>query len=77
MTNSEDGQGSATEVETEPVKVPVDGSCPQCGAEELRRYPVLAADGWFQVVKCQRCLTSVSRERWHRLGYVRLPEDAL
>jgi len=65
------------ESELEPVKVPVEGACPECGAEELRRYPVLAADGWFEVVKCQRCLASVSRERWHRLGFVRLPEDAL
>jgi hypothetical protein len=38
---------------------------------------VLAAEGWFEVVKCQRCLHSVSRERWHRLGFVHLPEDAL
>jgi hypothetical protein len=65
------------ESELEPVKEPVAGACPECGAEELRRYPVLAADGWFEVVKCQRCLASVSRERWHRLGFVRLPEDAL
>ena len=65
------------EPELEPVKEPVAGACPECGAEELRRYPVLAADGWFEVVKCQRCLASVSREPWHRLGFVRLPEDAL
>ena len=61
----------------EPVKVPVEGTCPECGRAELQRYPVLSADGWFEVVKCQRCLASVSRERWHRLGWVRLPEDAL
>jgi hypothetical protein len=63
--------------ELEPVKVPVDGACPACGAEELRQYPILSVGGWFEVVKCQRCLTSVSREPWHRLGWVRLPEDAL
>ena len=62
--------------ELEPRKVPVDGACPECGARELRRYPLLAADGWFDVVKCQRCLASASREPWHRLGWVRLPEDA-
>ena len=42
-----------------PEKVPVDGVCPECGAEELAAYPVLAADGWFEVVKCQQ----------HQLGY--------
>jgi hypothetical protein len=48
----------------------VEGACPQCGAEELARYPVLSTGGWFLAVKCQRCLTSVRRERWHRLGSV-------
>jgi hypothetical protein len=63
--------------ELAPIKTLVEGTCPECGAEELRQYPVLAAEGWFEVVKCQRCLHSVSRERWHRLGFVHLPEDAL
>jgi hypothetical protein len=39
-------------VELSPVKMPVDGVCPECDAHELRQYPVLAADGWFEVVKC-------------------------
>jgi hypothetical protein len=60
-----------------PEKVAIDGECPECGARELASYPVLAADGWFEVVKCQRCLCSVSREPWHRLGWVTLEEDAL
>jgi hypothetical protein len=60
-----------------PVKTPVDGECPECGARELRQYPVLAAGGWFDVTKCQRCLASVSRTRWHRLGWIHLPEDEL
>jgi hypothetical protein len=59
-----------------PAKVPVAGACPECGRDELRRYPVLAAEGWFEVVKCQHCLGTLSREPWHRLGWVRLPEDA-
>jgi hypothetical protein len=58
-----------------PVKEPLAGACPECGAEELARYPVLAAGGWFEVVKCQRCLHSVSRTPWHRLGWVKLAED--
>lgn len=76
---SEEGgsQGQAATGEPEPVKVPVAGVCPECGAEELREYPVLAADGWFVVVKCQCCLASVSRRPWNRLGWITLPEDAL
>ena len=61
---------------TEPVlfveREPVGGECPECGASNLRRYPVLTEGGWFQVVKCQTCLHSVSRERWHLLGPVEL-----
>jgi len=53
----------------------VSGACPECGAEDLKKYPVLALGGWFMVVKCQTCLASVSREPWHRLGWVELDED--
>jgi vanillate/4-hydroxybenzoate decarboxylase subunit D len=60
-----------------PVKEPVGGACPACGAEELAAYPVLGAGGWFQVVKCQRCLHSVSRVPWNRLGWIGLEEDML
>ena len=49
---------------------PVPGTCPACTGDDLRRYPVLTEGGWFQVVKCQRCLHSVSRERWRLLGPV-------
>ena len=52
------------------LREPVDGSCPGCGADQLARYPVLATGGWFVVVKCQRCLRSLERTRWNRLGYV-------
>ena len=58
-----------------PAKVPVQGECPECGTADLARYPVLSAGGWFEVVKCQRCLASVSRLPWHRLGWVRLGDD--
>lgn len=46
----------------------VDGSCPECGSEELQRYPVLSEGGWFDTVKCQACLCSVERERGPLLG---------
>jgi NMD protein affecting ribosome stability and mRNA decay len=52
------------------TRAPVDGRCPHCDAEALAEYPVLATGGWFVVVKCQQCLTSVSRNRWRRLGEV-------
>ena len=66
--------------EPEPLVVPrepVEGTCPECGASALKRYPVLSEGGWFMAVKCQECLCSVSREPWHRLGSVRLLEDSL
>lgn len=57
---------------TEPTlaveKEPVDGTCPACGADDLKTYPVLAEYGWEQVAKCQTCLHSVSRERLPLLG---------
>ncbi len=51
-------------------RTPVSGKCPACGAEDLARYEVLSAGGWYQVVKCQTCLTSVERAPWKRLGYI-------
>jgi vanillate/4-hydroxybenzoate decarboxylase subunit D len=56
---------------------PVEGICPECHHAELRRYPVLSDGGWFVAVKCQRCLYSISREPWNRLGYVVRLEDVL
>lgn len=58
-------------------KEPVDGTCPHCGAEQLRRYPVNSEGGWFEVVKCQNCLHSVSREPWHLLGSLQLLSDTI
>jgi transcription elongation factor Elf1 len=56
---------------------PVDGTCPRCGAEGLRSYPVNSEGGWFDVVKCQACLFSVSREPGPRLGPIQLLSDLL
>jgi transcription elongation factor Elf1 len=55
----------------------VAGSCPRCGREDLRSYPVNSEGGWFQVVKCQNCLLSITRERWLRLGPIQLLSDLL
>ena len=65
--------------EAAPVQArePVAGACTECGAEALMRYPVLSEGGWYMVVKCQQCLHSASREKWARLGWVRLMTDRL
>jgi hypothetical protein len=55
----------------------VAGGCPECGVEAIERYPVLSEGGWFMVVKCSRCLHSLSRDKWHRLGNVQLMTDAI
>lgn len=54
---------------------PVSGTCDECGKAELRRYPVLAEDGWFDVVKCAGCLYSVSRKPGPKLGVIELLSD--
>lgn len=59
------------------VREDVDGTCPECGEGGLQKYPVVSDGGWFMVVKCQACLHSLSREPWHRLGTVVLPEQGV
>ena len=46
----------------------VAGTCPACQAQSLQRYRVLSEGGWWNVVKCSQCLTSVSREPGPLLG---------
>lgn len=58
-------------------RTPTAGTCPRCDAEALSRYPVNSEGGWFDVVKCQNCLLSVSRERGRRLGPIQLLSDLL
>ncbi len=58
-------------------RTPVEGSCPRCGADALAAYPVCSEGGWFDVVKCQECLHSVSRERGPLLGSLHLLVDQL
>jgi vanillate/4-hydroxybenzoate decarboxylase subunit D len=52
---------------------PVDGRCPECGADQLMAYPVSSEGGWVNAVKCQACLHSVSREPAPRIGPVTHP----
>jgi transposase-like protein len=58
-------------------KEDVEGSCPECGSENLKRYPVLSEGGWWLVVKCQDCLYSLERERAGRMGSITLLSDSL
>ena len=53
----------------------VGGACPQCGHERLQAYPVLSEGGWFDVVKCSNCLTSVERRPGPKLGPIELLSD--
>jgi N-methylhydantoinase B len=53
-------------------KVTVPGDCRACGACALKSYPVLSEGGWFEVVKCQDCLATVSWVAGSTLGAVRL-----
>jgi hypothetical protein len=55
---------------------PVRGQCPACGAGELAAYPVLSEQGWWQVVKCQRCLHALRREPGPLLGVFGDPRPA-
>ncbi|MCG3754028.1 hypothetical protein [Amycolatopsis sp. Poz14] len=59
------------------ARTPVPGTCEDCGSAALRGYPVLTEDGWFDVVKCQDCLHTVSREPGPPLGGVELLVDSL
>ena len=49
----------------------VDGNCPECSSPALARYRVMSEGGWWNVVKCQQCLHSLSRERAPLLGSLR------
>ena len=37
------------------------GTCPECGSDQLADYRVLSEGGWWDVRKCQTCLHSLSR----------------
>ncbi len=45
------------------VREPVSGTCNACGGVDIAAYPVVSEGGWWNVVKCQTCLTSLERTR--------------
>lgn len=49
-------------------RIPAEGHCPECEQSDLRKYRVLSEGGWWEVVKCQACLNSLSREPAPPLG---------
>ena len=49
-------------------RTPVAGRCLACDAQELAAYRVMSEGGWWNVVKCQRCLVALTRERGPLLG---------
>lgn len=45
--------------------------------DDFKKYPVLSEGGWYQVVKHQPTLQSVSRTPWRLLGPVELTSEGL
>jgi hypothetical protein len=55
----------------------VEGVCPECGSEEIKRYQVLSEGGWWSAIKCQECLYSLERDRAGRMGSITPLSDSL
>jgi hypothetical protein len=53
------------------TREPVEGTCPECGSDDLADYRVLSEGGWWDVRKCQTCLHSISRRRAPAFGSYR------
>lgn len=66
-----------TEAQVAVPRDAVEGRCPECGAEDLKAYPVLSEGGWWNVVKCQSCLCSTHREPGPLLGGISLLIEAV
>jgi hypothetical protein len=41
---------------------PVEGACPACGKDEVKRYEVLRSTGWRLVTRCRACFHDVASE---------------
>jgi rubredoxin len=43
-------------------RLPVEGVCPKCGSNDIKRYPVSCAKGFKIATKCQACLYHLALE---------------
>lgn len=43
-------------------RTPSEGTCPECGGQDIKRYPAFTARGPLIVHKCQSCLALVRDE---------------
>jgi len=68
---------AVTAAELIELGVDLDRDFPGSTVDDFRRYPVLSEGGWFNVVKHQPTLTSVSRTAWTLLGPVSLTSAGL
>ncbi len=66
-----------TEEELRELGVDLARDYPGSSAADFRRYPVLSEGGWFEVVKHQTTLRSVSRTPWNLFGPVQLTSTGL
>lgn len=60
-------EGSESHVERERV----DRDCPECGSEEVARYPTLRFKGWFEIVRCQECMALLEEDAMMTHGFWR------
>ncbi|ODU02970.1 MAG: hypothetical protein ABS81_15865 [Pseudonocardia sp. SCN 72-86] len=57
-------QTPPTEERIHVERVPVEGlTCPNCGSDDIRRYPIANHLGPRIATTCQKCLTSLKVER--------------
>lgn len=70
-------RADVTEDELRELGVDLARDFPNATVGEFKRYPVLSEGGWFEVVKHQPTLRSVSRRPWHLLGPIVLTSSGL
>jgi len=46
-------------------------------AADFKRYPVLSEGGWYIVIKNQKTMKTVHKEKWTLLGPIKLVTDGL
>ena len=46
-------------------------------ASDFKRYPVLSEGGWYIVIKNQKTMQTVRKDKWTLLGPIKLVTDGL